>query len=346
MKILHYHFGRDGGAEAFFVRLTAALAERGVAQKAVIRPDRRWKPEIESVAEVFAESHFRNTSYQRLWLPVQTGRLIRRWQPDAVLAWMSRAAHLLPPAAACHRLVRLGDYPEKLTQFKNADTIICNTPGIAQRVRSLGWRRGVEVVTNFTRSERVTPVTKRSVGTPDVAAVLCSAGRMVPRKGFDVLIRAVAALPHVHLWLLGDGQERSNLERLADALDVTGRVRFLGWQDDPRPFVAASDLFAAASSHEPLGNVILEAWAQQVPVISTKAEGPTWLIEHGQNGWLVDVGDDAGVARATRQLLADPMLARRIAEGGRRTLVERFSQQAIVDAYLKVLSGRPIATAA
>ena len=154
------------------------------------------------------------------------------------------------------------------------------------------------------------------------------------------------SFPHVHLWLLGDGQERSNLQRLAAALDVTGRVRFLGWQDDPRPFVAASDLFAAASTHEPLGNVILEAWAQQVPVISTKAEGPTWLIEHCQNGWLVDIGDDAGFAEATRRLLADPMLARQIAEGGRRTLVDRFSQQAIVDTYLKVLSGRPVATAA
>lgn len=339
MKILHFHFGKNGGAEGFFVHLVQALAKRGVEQKVVIRPHRRWKADIEKGAEIAFESHFRNASFDRISLPSRVGRFIKKWQPDAILAWMSRAGHLLPIAAPCLKFARLGDYPDQLHQFKNADVLICNTPGIAEHVRNMGWQRGVEVVTNFTNTDRVEPIPREKLNTPEGAPLICSVGRLVPRKGFDVLIHAIANIPGAYLWIVGEGQEEASLRKLSHALNLNNRIRFVGWKDDPRPYIAAADISAMASRHEPLGNVILEGWAQNVPVIAARSEGPTWLIQHEQNGLLVDIDDAAGFASASRQLLANPELAQKIVTGGNTSLHGRYSERGVIETYLQVFSG-------
>ena len=180
-------------------------------------------------------------------------------------------------------------------------------------MRNIGWTRGVEIISNFTNTDRVAPVDRAALGTAVGAPVIMSMGRFVERKGFAQLIAAVSTLPGVHLWLAGDGEERSNLEKLATDLGILDRIRFLGWQADPRPYLAASDIFVMPSSHEPLGNVILEAWAQNRPVVSSRAEGPSWFMRDGDNGLLVDIGDAQGFANAIERLIRDPDLAARIA---------------------------------
>jgi len=334
---MHFHFGKDGGAERFFVHLVNALARRGVTQKVVIRPKRIWRKEIEPAAEI-TESHFRDASLDRILLPLRVKRTARRWQPDALFAWMPRAARLVPRYDGCIRIARLGDYPTRLDRFRNIDVLVCNTPGIGEHVKAMGWQRRVEVITNFTDSEQVAPVDRRVLDTPDDVPLISTMGRFVPRKGFDVLIRAVAQMKDTHLWILGDGELAGSLRELARQLGVEHRVRFAGWQADPRPFVAASDAFAMASSHEPLGNVILEAWAQRVPVVSTRSEGPLWFLRDGQNGLFADIGDDEGFADAFARIFESPALAGTLIAGGERTLAERFSEDAIASTYLRLFA--------
>lgn len=340
---MHFHFGKDGGAERFFVHLVNAFARREVQQKVVIRCNRIWKDQVASVAEV-KESNFRNASLDRLLLPWWARRTARSWQPDALFAWMPRAAWLMPRHTSCLRIARLGDYPRQLREFANIDVLVCNTPGIAAHVRQLGWKRGAECISNFTNTARVKPLSRAEMNTPGSAPLIVSIGRFVPRKGFDVLLRALAQLPDAYLWIVGDGEEAANLRVLADQLRVTDRVRFAGWQADPRPYIAAADVFAMASSHEPLGNVILEAWAQQVPVVSTRSEGPTWFMRDRQNGLLVDIGDAEGFAHSFRTVFAQPQLAKAMVAGGTRTLEDTFSERAVVDAYFRLFKGETVNT--
>jgi hypothetical protein len=143
--VIHVHFGKDGGAERFFVHLVRALGVRGVEQRAIIRPNRNWRQEIEPFAEI-TESNFRDVSLDRIVLPLKVRAMIRDWKPDAMLGWMPRACRLLPGAASVHRMGRLGDYPLSLRSFGNVDTLVCNTPGIAEHVRKLGWKRGLQVI--------------------------------------------------------------------------------------------------------------------------------------------------------------------------------------------------------
>lgn len=340
MKVMHYHLGKDGGAERFFVHLVNALARRGVEQTAVIRPNRLWRQNIDSVCNII-ESNFRNVSPDRLLLPLKVMRMAKEQKPDALMSWATRPSRLMPNYKGCIKLSRLGDYPTKLDYFKNTDILVCNTPGIAEHVKAIGWTRGVEVVSNFTDTQRMPPISRASLDTPDNATVVMSMGRFVKRKGFHTLIDAVEKLPGVYLWIAGDGEEREDLEKQIDARNMRERVRLLGWQHDTRPFVAACDVFVMPSSHEPLGNVILEAWAQNRPVVSSRSEGPQWFMRDGDNGLMVDIGDVDGFSSAIRQVIDDAALRDRLSLQGYETLMSQFSEEAVANAYIELFKRKP-----
>ncbi|MBB3945661.1 glycosyltransferase involved in cell wall biosynthesis [Rhizobium skierniewicense] len=340
MKVCHFHFGKDGGAERFFVHLVNALAKRGVEQSCVIRKNRVWRKDIETVARI-TQSNFRNLSLDRILLPIKVRAMAQTSKPDALMAWAPRASELMPNYKGCIKLSRLGDYPPKLDYFKNSDILVCNTPGIGDHVRALGWTRGVEIISNFTDTQVIAPVSRAALDTPDGAPVVMSMGRFVKRKGFHTLIDAVAALPGVYLWLAGDGEERERLEAQIDARGMRQRVRFLGWQDDTRPYVSAADVFVMPSSHEPLGNVILEAWAQKKPVVSSKSEGPLWFMQDGRNGLLAEIDDETSFASAISNLLNDKVLSQQVVDGGYETLMNQFSEEAVASSYIELFKRKP-----
>lgn len=334
MRLLHLHLGKDGGAERFFVKLAEALDRRGVDQAAFIRPDRAWRPLLPRGLKVF-EGVPRPLNLP--WMAWRRDRLIRGFRPDGILAWMPRAANFLPSSAGIPRATRLGDYPEDLGSFSRTDILICNTPGIAEHVRCLGWRRRVEVISNFSPPPRSAPASRADLGVPSADFLVAGVGRLVPRKGFADLIRAVASLDRVHLRLVGAGTEEVALRRLVAELGVANRVRLMGWLDDPSPVIAAADVFALPSTHEPLGNGILEAWALGKPVVAASSEGPSWVVADGVDGLLHPPADSAALAATLRRLRDDPALRVTLAAGGIATLAARFSEEAVCRAYQTVL---------
>lgn len=335
MRLLHLHFGKDGGAERFFVKLAGGLARRGVAQAAFIRPGRAWRAELPGSLQVL-EGVPRALNLP--WMAWRRDRLLRAFRPDGILAWMPRAARFHPASPGVTRATRLGDYPDDLRSFGRTDVLVCNTPGIAEHVRRLGWTRRVEVISNFSPVVPAAPVGRASHGTPPEAFLVVGVGRLVPRKGFDTLIRALASVDQAHLWLVGEGGEEARLRALARELGIAERVRFLGWQDQPAPFLAAADAVALPSIHEPLGNGILEAWALGKPVVAAASEGPSWVVADGRDGLLHPPGDVAALAAALRRLRDEPGLAARLRAGAASTLASRFSEAAVCQSYLDLFS--------
>lgn len=339
MKVIHFHFGKDGGAERFFVNLVNALSERGVEQKFVIRPNRIWRHEIAPCGEI-VENNYRRTSLSQFWLEWRVRKMAREFKPDAIVSWMPRASRLMPQYESAIKITRLGDYPKKLNHFKNCDVLVGNVPGIGERCRNLGWDKRVEIVSNFPKSVEVIPVTRASMDTPQDAFVVSSAGRFVHRKGMDALIRAVAKMDNAWLWLVGDGKEKDSLVRIANEVGLSDRLRFAGWQKEPAHFLAASDVFCMPSRHEPLGNVVLEAWSLGLPVVSSRSEGPSWFMRDGDNGLMVDIDDIDGYANALTRLRENPKLCDKIIAGGNKSLDTVFSKKAITDQYLNLFSGK------
>lgn len=338
LRVVHVHLGIKGGAERFFVSLVNALAERGVEQKALLFPDRVWKQDIEKVCEV-TEIKFSRSHIARFFINRRIAQMNRGFKPHAMMSWMPQATRWIPDDPSMLTTARLGDYPERLDYFVNCDMLVCNTPDIAKVAGDIGWDRlKTTVISNFTDTKPVAPISRSELSTPEDAFVVLGLGRFVDRKGFDTLLKGVAASKNSYLWLLGEGEEEENLRQLAEDLGITERVRFVGWTLDPGPYLAACDVMAIPSRHEPLGNVVLEAWAARKPVIATASEGPTWLIENEVNGLIVPIDDHEGIGKAIDRLQNEPALAETLVENANAKLQKSYSRDAICDAYIELFS--------
>ena len=164
---------------------------------------------------------------------------------------------------------------------------MCNTEDLRTYAIAQGWSPGrVHYVPNFVSAERVVPISRATFGTPSDVPVVVAAGRLHPNKGFDVLLDAMAQVPKAHLWLAGSGPLDSALKAQAGQLGIADRVHFLGWRGDAISLIAAADVLVCSSRLEPLGNVVLEGWAQGTPVVAAAAKGPDSLIDEGESGLL------------------------------------------------------------
>jgi glycosyltransferase involved in cell wall biosynthesis len=174
--------------------------------------------------------------------------------------------------------------------------------------------------------------------------VICSVANIIPRKGQDVLIRALKHL-NARLVLVGrvdDASYLSSLKELAGQLGVLDRVWFVGYQDDPLPFVRHADAFALGSRSESFGMVLAEAMACGTPVVATDCpDGPRHVLDEGRAGVLVAMDDPKAMAAALRRVLEDETTRFRLIETGRRT-VASLSVKRVADRYLNALQRRPL----
>lgn len=161
---------------------------------------------------------------------------------------------------------------------------------------------------------------------------LISAGRLVPWKGFDGLIRLIARLEGVQLILVGDGPERARLEGLAADLGVTDRVSFTGAlpREDLLAHIAGADLFLLRSRFESFSFQLVEAMMLGAPVIAQAIGNLAEIVHSGEDGILLDPQDEAGLEREVRRLLADPVARARLGEAAKRSS-QRFSVAATAD---------------
>ncbi len=165
--------------------------------------------------------------------------------------------------------------------------------------------------------------------------MLLALGRLHPSKGFDVLIEAMPQLSDdVHLAIAGTGEIELDLKSQVASLNLENRVHFLGWRSDQSALLKACDICVVPSRHEPLPNVVIEAWSEGVPVVATRSEGPSWLIDNGQNGLLVDVDNVGALTDALQSVLSNGEFLQNLANAGHKTWGEQFSKDKVVRQYL------------
>ncbi len=173
------------------------------------------------------------------------------------------------------------------------------------------------------------PFTPPRPPAPGSSFRLLTVGRLVPKKGVDVLLHAVARLASDYPLLLtvaGDGPERPRLERLAQKLNIQEQVRFLGWFDHTRlsQLFAQTHIFVLASRTDPrtgdregTPTVLLEAQAAGLPVVSTLHSDIPFIVRHQVTGILVPEGDAEALADALATLLNHPEQWQEMGAAGR-----------------------------
>ena len=149
--------------------------------------------------------------------------------------------------------------------------------------------------------------------------------RLVPQKGIDVLIRALAqttgATRDWTLTLVGDGPEREALERQVLQAGLQEKVHFLGYRPDPQTFLLQAGVFVLPSRFEGMPNALLEAMAAGLAVVVTDASpGPLEVVVNGVSGLVVPSDEPSALADALDRLAADPGLRERLGAAARATL--------------------------
>jgi glycosyltransferase involved in cell wall biosynthesis len=163
-------------------------------------------------------------------------------------------------------------------------------------------------------------------------------GRLVPQKGFDVLLAAFALLaaeyPEVDLLLAGEGPERAALEGQVRATGLQRRVQFRGGVSAAEAFrlFRGAAAFVLPSRHEPQGIVVVEAMAAGTPVVAARVGGVPETVQDGTNGLLFEAGDPTALAKALREVLDDSQAAQARAARA-ATDVEAYDWRRITDEY-------------
>lgn len=153
-----------------------------------------------------------------------------------------------------------------------------------------------------------------------------SLGRFHPQKGYDVLLEAIARMRSAAaVVLVGDGDERPALERLRDRLQLSERVLMTGWQDDPRAWLGALDVFVLPSRAEGFPLSITEAMLARRPVVAAEVGSVAEAVVHGETGLLVPPDDPAALARALDSLADSPARRDSMGDAGRARALERFT---------------------
>jgi glycosyltransferase involved in cell wall biosynthesis len=209
----------------------------------------------------------------------------------------------------------------KQASFKRATLLICQSVEQQERVQALGGR--AVLVTNGVDTEFFAPV---SQGAASPGKSILSVGRLSNRqKRFSDLISALQWLPDYELTILGTGEDRVMLERLAVRLRVAERVRFPGFVSDRsqlRNYYRACGVFVAASAWEAVALVVLEAMSCGAAVVTTRIPTFSALVDDGVNGLLVPVGAPEKLAQAIAEAYVNRVA---IGRRARERIVERYA---------------------
>ena len=347
MRVAHVHrIGGVGGSERHLLALLPALAARGLDVSFVGLDDVHNAPEpfYERLSD--AGVPFARLRCSRDLDPALARRLVAalaKLEPDlvhthlvhadvygAVGAWRTKAALVS---------TKHNDDPFRSGRFRHlerflthrADRVICITEALREfNIERVGLPAAKLEVVHYGMDEL-----PEAWGPPDLlpipvgARVLLGILRLVPQKGIDVALGALARIrpryPDVHLVVLGEGPERARLEQLAATLGLSEAVWFPGRTGDVASWLARCELLVHPARWEGFGICLLEAMLAGVPVVATSVSSVPEIVVDGETGLLVPCDDAPALADALETLLDDPGRGRELGRAGRARARALFS---------------------
>ncbi len=230
--------------------------------------------------------------------------------------------------------------------YSQADKIIAVSKGIGMNLLNTFKipKKKIHVIYNGIDSALIKSMIEEPVNDTawisDNTPIIIACGRLTYQKNYSLLLKAFAIMQKQidsKLLILGQGEDRVSLGELTSRLGIQEKVIFLGFQKNPYKYMKASDIFVLSSLWEGFGNVIIEAMACGVPVISTKCHGPEEIINDGINGILVPGEHPEAMADAIIRLLKDRRLAEHLINGGYKR-IEDFKVGKMIAEYEKVIN--------
>ncbi|MUH00528.1 glycosyltransferase [Scytonema sp. UIC 10036] len=174
---------------------------------------------------------------------------------------------------------------------------------------------------------------ERRLGSSRQQIVIGCTGRLDAMKGHDILLKAIAQIEGVRVVILGEGGQRTDLEKLAVDLGISDRVELPGWVNNPHTWLPQFDIFAMPSRSEGFPLAIVEAMLAAIPVVGTRVGSIPEAVTDGETGLLVDKDDVEGLAAALRRLKEDCELRLKFGHRGQDIARRRFTVEHMVKSY-------------
>ncbi|MGR9090521.1 MAG: glycosyltransferase [Gammaproteobacteria bacterium] len=336
MRIAQIMLGKGfGGAERSFVDLCRALSQRGHEVLAICETRADARDELAAIEDIADAT----VTVRGPWDPLarwQLQRLLGEFRPAIAQMHLARAASLGGAAArslAIPTLAKTHNYV-KPKYYRAIDHLVATTRKQFDYLRAQGIPDAeLSIIPNFSA------ITPRQHAPPadDGPLRAVAIGRMVRKKGFDVLFDALARARAlgltVHLALAGDGPESDALHDQLDALGLRESVTFLGWQHNVAACLATADVFVLPSREEPFGIVCLEAMACGIPIIATATDGPVTFLDD-TTAIVVPPADAGALAQGLYAVARDRAGATARATAARSRFEALYSEPVVVGQYL------------
>jgi len=345
--------GFSGGESQVFLLMEGLRARHGVRSILYGQPGSR--PVEEAIKRGFVARAFPMRNDADVGAILRATKHLRADKPDLVHlhtgranwlgGWAARRAGI--PALSTRRMDRTlkigwstrtiySKLVRRVVAISPAVERVLHDAGVPSAMTSVIWS---SVDVNALRPSRSRATIRAELGLADGELLLLGVAQLTHRKGYDLALDALAALPTEGLppWrllLAGDGPALAELSQQATQLALDARVRFLGARDDVPDLHAAADVFLMPSRSEGLGIAALEAMAAGTPVLAAAVGGLAEAVVHEETGLLVPPDDAAALGDALQRLLAEGPLRARLAAAGPRRIAETFSAETMVDAYV------------
>ena len=321
-----------GGAERHFVDLTLALVARGHSIQVICNRSFPAHKYLEATTGLQIDSITVRGTWDLIasW---RIGALLKAFAPDIAHAHLARAAHLTGRATRQKSplLVTNTHNYIKLKYYKYVRGFVVATGAQQSYLTCSGIDTNCIVsIPHFSRfSDPFSP--KRSGG-----RTFISLGRLVKKKGFDILLEALSLLRgrgiDADLVIGGDGCELLHLMALSKHYKIESNVRFVGWVDVVKDFLLQGDVFVLPSLDEPFGIVLLEAMATGLPIISTRTDGPSQILSDC-SAYMVDPGNSLQLSWAMQETLERPAERAGRARNAALSYGERYTENVVIPQY-------------
>jgi glycosyltransferase involved in cell wall biosynthesis len=312
------------------------------------RPDEYWRGPLE---ELGVPVQHVNRQFSRVFRAIRIAAILRAEKIQIVHSW---SFHTNPYAALAGRLasvpLRLGSMRENyslLTErlvrrvgYFGLDALTTNSRSAALQVKEFGLTsapvrfisNGVHIPDRVNQADRLR--LKRELGFSDSEILIGNIARLDGNKNQAMLLRAFASLTEkwsdLRLVIIGDGPLKCQLAETAQDLGIASKVSIPGSIPQAARYLSAMDVCCMTSYTEGLPNLVMEAMAAGLPVVSTSCGDCADLIEHGVSGYLISVNDDGGLTAHLELLMTHPELRLRMGHAGREKMRREYSVEGMV----------------
>jgi len=345
-----------GGAEQQFYYLLSKLDRSRFSPEVInLAPDQSqaWAGPIVALD---IPIHSVPRSANRINRVIKIHSILRRYSTQVIHSWVFHTNIYAAISGLIQQVpVRIGSMrssPERLEKQRllrwvgqqGLDMVVTNSTAAAYSLKN-GRKPTVRYIPNGVsiptpvRMEQIVEL-KARLGFKSTDRLIGCIGRLDQNKNQAMLIRSFAALktrrPNAFLVFIGNGESRSELEQLADAKELTDRVRFLGELPQAFQYLPALELICLTSYYEGMPNAIMEASAAGLPVIATRVGGAPEVVEHGKTGFLVQPDDDVLLTAYLEQLLSNPIQSTTFGIAGAEKMLREFSVNAMGEKMMEM----------